>query len=1268
MRRVAIILFVAMSVVAATAALLAAFAVSPPGRDALAAFAERRIARIVGGDVEIGMVVGDLTRRIELRDLRLINDGGDWARVSRITLTWSPNALLSRRVEIGEILIENAEILARPPERERKTPFKGLELPERFPFVAIDRIKVRNLQVGGSLVAEPLRLDGEGAITLGGAEMRVNARIKGGSGRDDISIEINREETSIAPELKVAIDSAADGALAALLNAGGAVAFNLEGNGPLTDYRMDLDGKAGAYGAFSGVISGDLSTMDDYAFDFAASPGARLDRWRNDTGDSIKAAGRLLLAEHGGRLEIESLSGAFGDSDGAAAWRNGARALDEAAIDMAVRFSPAWRGDLQAAFGDKAEFHLSLEKKGGGYGGTASFSAPALDAELTEIATDLRSRVSGTLSIDVSEESAALARLGEPVSGRGAFSLAAQEEIEFRNFKVATESGASFTGEATYRPADRRFAVDGELFAAAAAITALAPAVAPRGPAAGAVTASGSLDNFTLDLSFNAPGFRLKESNWPAATISVALSRLPLSPEGMVSLRAADGSIKSSARVRRVSAGVLALSGIDHRGEGFALTGAAAFNPATWEGAIDLQYAGAEGAEPWPGLEAAGRFSAKGAVARERADNRIEVLAPSFQLESLSLENASVLAQGPLDRLSLTGAADSLSLQNRVRLDGLKFGGAAAVGEKTVIALASAAADMQGTKVRLERAVNVTIGGGVAVDDLALRVGETGSIDASGVIEPNRWRTQATIRDLPISANGSTIDFDLSLDTNNTTLGSGAFSAALGRLGGGEAALNGKFSWDGRRLDVFAGDGNSALDLKLDLPLALRRAGGLKAEMNGALRGAARYKGRAESITAFLPRVLQPLEGDLAFNAALGGTVKDPRVTGDLSLTDGAYTEAISGLSIVDIDLTSSATGTSASSKVTFNGTASGAGQTAKTVTAAGSIDLGGEVAVSAAIALDGARFAAGPVQLVDASGTLKIEGAANDLLLSGDVAIAALKATLFTPERLGLVDIDVIAVGEDGRQMAKSAGARSAGAIRYAVSIAADDKIIVNGRGLDSEWRADAQISGTSAQPLVLGTMNLNRGDLEFGGRRFDITRGSIGFDTLAPNDPTVNLRAERQAGDGATVAVVIAGRSSALKVSLESTPSRPSEDIMALILFDKPANELSAFESLQVADALTQLGGVGVFGGKGVTGAARDALGLDLLNLDVDQTDSSESLLTVGKYVTDGLFISASQNARGENGSLRIEYEIGQSFSVETELRQDGDQTISANWKKDF
>jgi len=83
-------------------------------------------------------------------------------------------------------------------------------------------------------------------------------------------------------------------------------------------------------------------------------------------------------------------------------------------------------------------------------------------------------------------------------------------------------------------------------------------------------------------------------------------------------------------------------------------------------------------------------------------------------------------------------------------------------------------------------------------------------------------------------------------------------------------------------------------------------------------------------------------------------------------------------------------------------------------------------------------------------------------------------------------------------------------------------------------------------------------------------------------------------------------------------------------------------------------------------VTGRLRRTVGLDMLNVDLDPETGGS--LTVGKYLSNDVFVSATQDAQGRSGAVRVKYEITNNITVETELEQEGDQTVSANWKKDF
>jgi translocation and assembly module TamB len=390
-------------------------------------------------------------------------------------------------------------------------------------------------------------------------------------------------------------------------------------------------------------------------------------------------------------------------------------------------------------------------------------------------------------------------------------------------------------------------------------------------------------------------------------------------------------------------------------------------------------------------------------------------------------------------------------------------------------------------------------------------------------------------------------------------------------------------------------------------------------------------------------------------------------MSGALTITDGAFTDLSSGVSIVDIDGEATARSDARGSSIEFEFDGAGPGQTAKALNAKGAISFVDGPVLDSRIVFQQLRLSAGPVQLVEATGDITVSGSLSQLQATGAADVTRLDAELFEPEEAGLVDIDVAMQGA-GPALAAARFARRPSSIRYALRIAADENINISGRGLESEWKAEAAIDSVGDRPLVLGRLELIDGHVRLGGRRIQLTRGLIEFDRLAANDPALDIRAERRTSPGPQVSIMVGGRASAPDIKIEAAPAMPQEDAMALLLFDKPMSDLTALQSLQVADSLSELGGVGLIGGKGIAAAARSALGLDLLDVSIDETNSAASLLTVGKYVTDGLFVSASQDARGEAGSVTIEYKINDSFSIETELRQDGDQTISANWKKDF
>lgn len=1266
MRRAAVI---ASASIAAILALGFAFIVSPPAKRLAGDIAERQIGKALGREIEIGAVKGDLFDRFQLVNVRFKNGEADWAEIARIDLRWKPRTLLSRKIEITTLTIEDATIKAQPPPSRKAKAFKGFELPERLPALSIGDIRITNLVVDQAVAGEAVRLDGEGSIAMGGRALSIKALLAAVDDRDNLKIEIERNAETGSIVLDAQVRSTSQGAVAALARAGGPIEVSAIGAGANEDYSLRLNGRIGDVGSFDVEARSNLEILDAVDFTLAAQPGARFSNWIDDLGETVTAEGVYRPLDRGGRLDLRRAVIAGGALRGALDWRNSNKALDQAKAEFTFALADTWRPPLKAAIGSTVDVKALLERRGQDFAVTASAIAPLLRLGVLNGKSDLRSRLKGEVEFATEPLSSLSWRFPSGLGATASLSFLRGEEIAFQDLKVRSAEDFELSADAHYAFPAKEISAQGALTLGEKTLGDLLPSLRSRGKLAGEFDIKGAPGDFALRMTATTPALAVNEAVLPPSRAAISLAGLPSDAAGVVSLRAIDGSRSAAANVARRQDGLWRLRNIEYLGSGFALRGGLEFNPETAEGGVDLAYEGRTDAEPWPGVVVEGAARASGALSRSGAANRLSLDVAALRKGDVYLEDLRFAASGPYEKLSFDASAGFLGAASRVQLKDVRLSGAAVAEPQFVVTLTDASADFNGSPVAIANAASISLGDGFAVRGLRLKVGQGGVVELDGAFSRSHWRATADVRDIRLPDTLSTAGFSFNLDTRRTPLATGQFEVRSTITRTKALTLPGTFIWDGRQLEVRAQGADRALNVDLSLPLRLKRADRLTLSFDGPIGGSARYLGRAESIAIFLPATLQSLEGALDFEGSVSGDLKNPRVDGRLQLTDGAYTELASGFSIVDIDLAAAAERTVRASAVRFSATASGAGQAQKSISATGNLDFREDLRLQSTLTLDRARFSGGPIESVSASGGVTIEGDPDDLLVSGDLNIHALTAELFTPNDTGLVDIEVIAVNGDRASSSRGpATTRRKGTLRYEIRLTSDDNIVVQGRGLNSTWRANAQIVGNRDRPLILGVLNLRRGDLEFSGRRFDLTRGSIGFDTFAPNDPAIDIRAERETREGVTVAVVISGRSSALKVALESTPSLANEDIMALILFDKPADQLSAFESLQVADALTQLGGVGVFGGKGVAGAARDALGLDLLNLEIDETDSSASLLTVGKYVTDGLFISASQNARGENGSLRIEYEIGSSFSVETELRQDGDQTVSANWKKDF
>ena len=140
------------------------------------------------------------------------------------------------------------------------------------------------------------------------------------------------------------------------------------------------------------------------------------------------------------------------------------------------------------------------------------------------------------------------------------------------------------------------------------------------------------------------------------------------------------------------------------------------------------------------------------------------------------------------------------------------------------------------------------------------------------------------------------------------------------------------------------------------------------------------------------------------------------------------------------------------------------------------------------------------------------------------------------------------------------------------AVTISAMNRIFVRGRGIYAELGGNLHVSGSARDPQVTGGFELLRGSLLLLSSRLTFTRGDVRFhgDVM----PDLDLVAETSTS-GVTARIAVTGPAVQPAFQISSNPSLPEDEILSRILFQKSSGSLSAFQALQLANAVATLSG---------------------------------------------------------------------------------------------
>lgn len=432
--------------------------------------------------------------------------------------------------------------------------------------------------------------------------------------------------------------------------------------------------------------------------------------------------------------------------------------------------------------------------------------------------------------------------------------------------------------------------------------------------------------------------------------------------------------------------------------------------------------------------------------------------------------------------------------------------------------------------------------------------------------------------------------------------------------------------------------------------------------MQAPLVAQARYNGAADTLWRLTGLEAVDLSGPVAIAADITGKLADPQIDGALKANNARLENAVTGTVVTDIQAVGRFDGSRLdlrqfSGKTVDNGT----------VTGSGVFELSAERGFSMNVNID-AKHAL----LIDRddlsatiTGPITMRSDADGGLISGDVVLdkgGYVLGQATAAEALPVINVREINLpeGEDTGEVPTT------GTMAWDFDITARgrDDLKVTGMGLSSTWRTDLLISGSTAEPRILGSAELIRGDYQFAGRLFKLEEGNITFTGSVPADPTLDIVAVADV-DSVDATINIAGSGLKPEITFSSVPALPEDELLSRILFGESITNISVTEAAQLGVALASLRGGG---GLDPINALRDAIGLDRLRiLSPDELTGRKTAIAAGKYITRRVYVEVITDGQGYSAT-QLEFSITRWLSILGSVSTIGRHSINAKVEKDY
>ncbi len=289
-------------------------------------------------------------------------------------------------------------------------------------------------------------------------------------------------------------------------------------------------------------------------------------------------------------------------------------------------------------------------------------------------------------------------------------------------------------------------------------------------------------------------------------------------------------------------------------------------------------------------------------------------------------------------------------------------------------------------------------------------------------------------------------------------------------------------------------------------------------------------------------------------------------------------------------------------------------------------------------------------------SGTLRAGLKDGQITLRGDLSVD--RATIILPEasapKLG-EDVVVRSVAIDQANAAKAqkagktaARAQTAKVPDIALTLNLGRDFALQGFGITTRLEGALEVRGSSvagAPPRITGEVRTVQGRYRAWGQALDVETGIARFNGPY-NNPSLDILAIRP-NISVRAGVKVTGSAQAPRVRLYSDPVLPDAEILSWVVVGRSTAGGGAEAALLQQAALAVLGGQGGGGGSIAERLGVDEIGFKGLG-NGNGEDASGAAITLGKRISDKLYVTYEQSLSGAMGAIYIFYDLTKRLTL--------------------